>query len=84
MLEGTGSRRYWIIESPQKEGEQINVDLVVEERDRIWKTSLLDYGSGMKQMIYYELEKKSILQNKHYLLENPFVPAISKSTRTVS
>ena len=79
LRDETGSRRYWIIECGQKEGEQINVDLVLEERDRIWKTALLAYRSGMKPMLSHELEKQSILQNENYEGEHPFEPAIQSA-----
>ncbi len=79
LRDETGSRRYWIIECPQKKGEKINLGLVLEERDRIWKTALLAYRSGRKPMLSYELEQKSILQNENYEGEHPFDPAIQSA-----
>ena len=50
-----------------------NLELVLEERDRIWKTALLAYRPRRKPMLSSELEQKSILQNENYEGDIPLI-----------
>jgi len=71
LRDETGSRRFWIIECPQLNGEQIDIAKLEEERDSIWKAALIAYRSGRKPMLTHEEENKSHLRNTRYETENP-------------
>ena len=74
LRDKTGARRYWIIELPFDPdlGEQIDIDKVVRDRERILKAAILAYRSGRLPMLTLEQEVQSKRQNLNYENEHPF------------
>ena len=78
LRDKTGARRYWIIELPFDPdlGEQIDIDKVVRDRERILKAAILAYRSGRLPMLNLMDEIQSKRQNQKYENEHPFQSTI--------
>ena len=74
LRDKTGARRYWIIEVDQ----MIDIDLVIEERDSIWKAAIQSYRKGRLPMLSDHQEQQSLLNNQLYENEDPFLEPIQR------
>ena len=81
LRDKTGARRYWIIEVDQ----MIDIDLVIKERDSIWKAAVQSYRKGRLPMLSDHQEQQSLLNNQLYENEDPFLEPIQRQVeRTTS
>jgi predicted P-loop ATPase len=74
LRDKTGARRYWIIEVDQ----MIDIDLVIAERDSIWKAAVQSYRKGRLPMLSDHQEQQSLLNNQLYENEDPFLEPIQR------
>ena len=83
LRDKTGNRRFWIIELPQDPdiGEQLDIDKLTRDRDRILKAAILAYRSGKLPMLTLEQEVESKRQNLNYESEHPFQSAVEQQVR---
>jgi len=72
LVDETGSRRFWVI--PVK--DKINLELVSQERDRIWYTAKLLYSQGEKW--WFDGEDENVLAelNKTYEVDDSWQKVI--------
>jgi predicted P-loop ATPase len=72
LKDTTGNRRFWVVDLPQRPelGEQIDVDRVARERDRIWKAAVLAYKAGRKPMLDLKQEIQNAADNQAVTQEN--------------
>ena len=80
LRDETGHRRFLVIECPQsfEAGELIDVDAVVNARDRIWKAAVIAYRNGDLPMLSAEHQLDSNRRNAGYELESPFEDPIER------
>ena len=83
LRDKTGSRRFWIIDLPQDPdiGQQLDIDKLIRDRDRILKAAILAYRSGRLPMLTLEQEVQSKRQNLNYENEHPFQSAVEQTVR---
>ena len=83
LRDKTGNRRFWIIELPQDPdiGEQLDIDKLTRDRDRILKAAILAYRSGKLPMLTLEQEVESKRQNLNYESEHTFQSAVEQTVR---
>lgn len=74
LRDDTGERRYLVIECPQvyAKGELIDLDAVVRDRDRIWKSAMQTYRAGERPYLSHELQNESNSRNEEYQVEHPW------------
>ena len=75
LRDKTGARRYWIIEVDQ----MIDIDLVIKERDNIWKAAVIAHREGRLPMLSDHQEQQSLLNNQLYENEDPFLEPIQRT-----
>ena len=80
LRDETGHRRFLVIDCPQSfdRGEVIDVDVVVRDRDRIWKAAVLAYRNGELPMLPTELQQQSNQRNTGFEVESPFEAPIER------
>jgi len=78
LRDRTGSRRYWIIEVDQ----MIDIDLVIKERDNIWKAAINAYRKGREARLSDHAEQQSLLNNQIYENEDPFLEPIQRKVES--
>lgn len=80
LRDETGHRRFLVIELPQRfaNGELIDIDKVIADRDRIWKAAVLAYRAGALPMLSADLQRQSNEQNSGFEVESPFFHALSE------
>ena len=80
LRDETGHRRFLVIECPQSfaAGELIDIDAVVNARDRIWKAAVIAYRNGDLPMLPAEHQLDSNSRNAGYELESPFEDPIER------
>ena len=68
----TGNRRFWVV--PVK--KRINLELLSQERDRIWAAAVALYRSGYSVFLSDEEETTASECNETYQSEDPWLPKI--------
>ena len=80
LRDETGHRRFLVIECPQsfKDGESIDIEAVVRDRNRIWKAALLAYRQGDLPMLNTEQQLESNRRCGDYEISSPFEELIER------
>ena len=80
LRDETGHRRFLVIECPQRfeDGQLIELDAVVGDRDRIWKAAVLAYRAGELPMLSAENQLDSNARNSGFEIESPFEGQIDR------
>jgi len=74
----TGSRRFHIIRLLNRPEEKIDFNLVVTERDSIWKAAIKAYREGEPNWLSVEDERLSEEYNNDYQIENPYYSKLAE------
>jgi predicted P-loop ATPase len=83
LKDSTGNRRFWVVDLPHRPdlGEQIDVERVARDRDRIWKAAALAYRAGRKPMLTLMEEVQNAADNQEFTQENWCVGALAQWLR---
>jgi hypothetical protein len=74
LRDDEGSRRWWVIECPQDfdRGGLIDLDLLLRDRDAIWKAAVLAYRNGERPFLDHADQVASNRRNSTYEQEHPW------------
>jgi predicted P-loop ATPase len=80
LKDSTGNRRFWVVDLPHRPdlGEQIDVERVARDRDRIWKAAVLAYKAGRKPILTQMEEVQNAADNQEFTQENWCVGALAQ------
>ena len=78
LRDPTGNRRFWVIPTGLSVGENLDLDLVRRDRDRIWKAGHFAYQAGRLPMLSPEHEAESNRRNSSFMVENVFTEPLRK------
>jgi len=73
LADPTGDRRYWVIPVQQ----EINLELLRQERDRIWAAALALYSQGEQSWLTQEEQATSTVANDEWRTEDPWSDRIA-------
>ena len=74
LVDSTGSRRYWIVPLATN---KININLLKEERDRIWSAAVKAYRNGEQWWLSESEEKLSNHNNQQFQIVDEWQGAIA-------
>jgi predicted P-loop ATPase len=74
VLRDDEHRRFWIIDLPHRleSGQEIDVDRVIADRDRIMRAAVLAYRAGRQPFLPREQQLESERRNRGFEVEHPF------------
>ena len=74
LVDKTGSRRFYIIDLPHNPdiGEQLDIDKLTRDRERIFKAAIIAHRNGRKPMLPLELQNESNRRNIDFEHEHPY------------
>ena len=72
LLDDTGSRRFWVIETSCTMDKPIQSQEIKKIRDNIWAGALEAYENDEPHNLPTEIETKINEQNERYLIDNPW------------
>jgi len=75
LVDDTGNRRFWVI-PVDTNGQMIQVDGLLLERDAIWSAAVAAYRAGEPNHLSQELAAAVDRENESYMVESPWKPAI--------
>jgi predicted P-loop ATPase len=73
LTDETGDRRYWVAEIE----EQIDVDLLIAEREQLWAAAVAAYKAGEELYLCAEDEAASTENNLAYRVQDPWLQPIT-------
>jgi len=75
LVDDTGNRRFWVI-PVDTNGQMIQVDGLLLERDAIWSAAVAAYRAGEPNHLSQELAAAVDRENESYLVESPWLGPI--------
>ena len=72
LLDETGSRRFWVIETTCTIENQINCGGLSMEVDQLWSQAVCEYKNGTACQLPIETELAINEKNERYLIDNPW------------
>ena len=78
LLDDTGSRRFWVIETTCTMDNPIKSQEVKDIRDNIWGAALAAYDAEEPHNLPVEIETKINELNERYLIDNPWKNIIAE------
>ena len=72
LLDETGSRRFWVIETSCTIENQINCGGLSMEVDQLWSQAVCEYKNGTDCQLPIETELAINEKNERYLIDNPW------------
>lgn len=76
LLDETGNRRFLTIPVELPEGQKIDIDSLISERDAIWAGAVKAYREGALNYLSAEDEARAAEDATEYRLESPWEPVI--------
>ena len=76
LVDNSGNRRYWIIESTRDHENYIDCDSLKREVNGIWATAYSCYLNGEPWVLDYESETKVNTENIQYIIDSPWKTVI--------
>ena len=84
LLDETGSRRFWVIETTCTIENQINVEGLLKEIDSLWAAAVHCYENDEPYQLPIETELEINENNEKYLIDNPWKNIISEYVNSPS
>jgi len=75
LADETGNRRFWVI-PVDTNGQMIQVDGLLLERDAIWSAAVAAYKAGEANHLPHDMAAAAETENESYLVTNPWLSAV--------